>query len=319
MAQSNAQIIFNESLDLMKEGKIGNTGRKIVITYEKNGEKVTEAVMEPEPIHTYATWKALGYYVKKGEKAIASFTIWNYTNGKKGEAAEEEQPEGLIKSGYYYMKKAAFFKTSQVEKAGAPAQEPAKEATPEPEPAREPEPAPEVKPEAKKAARKSDIQKAYEYIEKSAAKVVKNGGYEMPAGVHEGIAYITDGFQIIITSENVTNNEVEPVRAKWYNEMRKSTENYNNRGSLTISAKELKEGIKELKAGRRNAKVVYTTPEGITLNADYLYNAMIATGSNEFRYQGKKNPFIMENDKTFYLLLPVNMQQETPEGLSLIG
>lgn len=319
MAQSNAQIIFNESLDLMKEGKIGNTGRKIVITYEKNGEKVTEAVMEPEPIHTYATWKALGYYVKKGEKAIASFTIWNYTSGKKGEAAEEEQPEGLIKSGYYYMKKAAFFKTSQVEKAGAPAQEPAKEATPEPEPVREPEPAPEVKPEAKKAARKSDAQKAYEYIEKSAAKVAKQGGREIVGGAYEGKAYMTDGFQIIITSENVTENTIEADRAAWYNRMIESVKNYENRGSLTISAKELKEGIKELKAGRRNAKVAYTTPEGITLNADYLYNAMIATGSNEFKYQGKKNPFIMENDKTFYLLLPIHMQQETPEGLSLLG
>jgi len=114
---NNAQIIFNESIELMKAGTIGTTGRQITIEYEKDGEKVKEVVNEPEPIHTYAEWKKAGFQVQKGQKAIASFTIWMYTDGKKKseEANEEpEQPEGLVKSGHYYMKKACFFKASQV-------------------------------------------------------------------------------------------------------------------------------------------------------------------------------------------------------------
>ena len=35
---NNAQIIFNESIDLMKDGIIGTTGRKITVEYEKDGE-----------------------------------------------------------------------------------------------------------------------------------------------------------------------------------------------------------------------------------------------------------------------------------------
>ncbi len=113
---TNAQIIFNESIDLMKEGIIGTTGRKIKIQYEKEGEQISEIIDEPEPIHTFAEWKALGYFVNKGEKAIAKFTIWNYTNGKKGELKDEEE-QGLVKSGYYYMKQAHFFKISQTSAA----------------------------------------------------------------------------------------------------------------------------------------------------------------------------------------------------------
>ena len=112
MAQTNAQIIFNESLELMNNGILGTTGRKITISYEKNGEQVKETVNEPEPIHTYAEWKRLGFQVNKGQKAIASFTIWNFAENKK-DPEEEEQPS-LMKNGHYYMKKASFFKLSQV-------------------------------------------------------------------------------------------------------------------------------------------------------------------------------------------------------------
>jgi hypothetical protein len=114
---TNQEIIFNESVELMNKGIIGTTGRKILVKYDKVNEegekiKVEEVIDEPEPIHTFADWKSKGYFVNKGEKAIARFTIWNYTNGKKGKAAQEEE-EGLVKSGYYYMKEACFFKLSQ--------------------------------------------------------------------------------------------------------------------------------------------------------------------------------------------------------------
>lgn len=70
-----------------------------------------ESVMvfkEVEEIHTYAKWKELGYQVQKGEKAIAQFTIWKHTS-KKNEEAEEDE-------GRMFMKKASFFKQSQVKK-----------------------------------------------------------------------------------------------------------------------------------------------------------------------------------------------------------
>lgn len=101
---TNAQIIFNESLNLMNEGKIGTTGRMLKMETTA-GEVIT--VMEPEPIHTYAAWKQLGYQVQKGQKAIASFTIWKYASHTNAETEEEESR--------MFMKKASFFKRSQVE------------------------------------------------------------------------------------------------------------------------------------------------------------------------------------------------------------
>ncbi len=86
---NNAQIIFNESIDLMKDGIIGTTGRKITVEYEKDGEMVKETIDEPEEIHTYKEWQKLGLQVQKGEKAIAKFTIWMYTDKKSKLSAED--------------------------------------------------------------------------------------------------------------------------------------------------------------------------------------------------------------------------------------
>ena len=61
-----------------------------------------------EEIHTFQKWKSLGYSVKRGEKAVASFTIWKHTTKTDKESGEEETA--------MFMKKAAFFSTSQVEK-----------------------------------------------------------------------------------------------------------------------------------------------------------------------------------------------------------
>lgn len=131
---TNAQIIFNESIDLMKDGIIGTTGKKITIEYEnEGGEKVKETIDEPEQIHTYAEWKKAGFQVQRGQKAIASFMIWMWTE-KKGKMTKEEadslnaiminadgskaqEGDEVTKGGHYYMKKASFFKASQVEPA----------------------------------------------------------------------------------------------------------------------------------------------------------------------------------------------------------
>ena len=118
---TNTMIILNESINLMKSGVIGSdgTGRKMSVTYEENGEEITEIIDIPEEIHTFADWKARGYFVNKGEKAIAKFPIWNYTSkpSKAARKAAEERGEEVSEDPHYYMKEACFFKKSQTSAA----------------------------------------------------------------------------------------------------------------------------------------------------------------------------------------------------------
>ena len=86
---TNAAIILGQTTLLMQDGVIG----------------------EDDMIHTYARWKAMGYQVKKGEKAIAKFPVWKYTNKKAKEMDEEEAQA----AGYCFMKLSAFFSNNQVE------------------------------------------------------------------------------------------------------------------------------------------------------------------------------------------------------------
>ena len=104
---TNAQIIFQNSCDLMKKGIIGTTGRSVTF---KNQDGEEKTMWEPEPIHTFQVWKQLGYSVKKGEHAIAKFTIWKYSSKMiENEEGKEEE------SGHCFMKMAHFFKRDQVE------------------------------------------------------------------------------------------------------------------------------------------------------------------------------------------------------------
>ena len=129
---TNAQIIFEQSLELMNNGIIGTTGRQITVEYEnEEGQKVKELINEPEEIHTYKEWQNLGQQVQKGQKAVAKFTIWMYAEGKKGKLTKEQadrinsivhhadgskaqEGDETQSSGHYYMKEAAFFSASQV-------------------------------------------------------------------------------------------------------------------------------------------------------------------------------------------------------------
>ena len=95
----------------MEDGIIGTTGRKIVVEMADGTEK---EFMEPEPIHTYQTWKSLGFQVKKGEKNIAAITIWKAGKGKKEEAGDEAEDKS--EQTRMFMKTAHFFKLSQCEK-----------------------------------------------------------------------------------------------------------------------------------------------------------------------------------------------------------
>ena len=113
---TNEMIILFNSLELMKVGAIGTTGREF--TYEnEDGEKIT--MMEPEPIHTYTKWKELGYQVQKGEKAVAQFMIWKHVKAKSKDQEQENKTvkiENDEEKDKMFMKKASFFSLSQVKK-----------------------------------------------------------------------------------------------------------------------------------------------------------------------------------------------------------
>lgn len=76
------------------------------------GQLVGSGVISAEEeIHTFQKWKSLGYSVKRGEKCIIKLSIWKHTTKQitleNGETAEDSR---------MFMKQAAFFSTSQVEK-----------------------------------------------------------------------------------------------------------------------------------------------------------------------------------------------------------
>lgn len=106
MAITNSEIIFHQSMELMKQGVLKPSGRMLVQQLPDGSEI---EIPEPEPIHTYNGWKELGYQVRKGQKAKASFMIWKYS-GKKDEETGEE------KDGKCYQRKAFWFTFDQVEK-----------------------------------------------------------------------------------------------------------------------------------------------------------------------------------------------------------
>ena len=114
---TNAQIIFNNSVKLMEEGILKGSGRFLTMVMEDGTKKEVE---EPEVIHTYSTWKKLGFQVKKGQKAIASFTIWKYAErtckDEEGNAVIDQLTGQEAIDSSMFMKKASFFTADQVEK-----------------------------------------------------------------------------------------------------------------------------------------------------------------------------------------------------------
>ena len=111
---TNSMIILSESIRLMNDGVLSGSG--VFGTYT-DGDGNEQRIELPEAIHTFAAWKAAGYIVKKGEHAIAAFPVWKYREGRRNETETEESDEQP--AGKMFLKKAFFFKASQVEKITA--------------------------------------------------------------------------------------------------------------------------------------------------------------------------------------------------------
>lgn len=114
MAITNAMIVLEQAIALAEAGKIGYTGE--IVTMEINGEEVE--LREPEQIHTYARWKAMGYQVRKGEKAVAKFKVWKHVTPKK-KSDDAEEKTASADRGKMFLKQAAFFSAAQVEPVNA--------------------------------------------------------------------------------------------------------------------------------------------------------------------------------------------------------
>lgn len=86
---TNEEIIFRAQCELVKAG---------LLDMDEDGI---------EPIHTFEAWKALGYSVMKGQKAICKLAIWK--QGKR--KPKEGETEGKA---FFFLKESHFFKASQV-------------------------------------------------------------------------------------------------------------------------------------------------------------------------------------------------------------
>ena len=115
---TNQEIILRESIRLMQEGILGGSGIFATILSADGNESRVEL---PEAIHTFAAWKSAGYIVRKGEHAIAAFPVWKYTERRQqqddGDNADADGDNAT--GGRMYLRKAFFFKASQVEKITA--------------------------------------------------------------------------------------------------------------------------------------------------------------------------------------------------------
>lgn len=92
MAMTNAQIVYNATVGLILNG---------VITPDQE-------------IHTFAGWKERGFKVRKGEHAVARFSIWKYAGGK-GKDDNGEEVETVELGGRCFLKESCWFSSAQVE------------------------------------------------------------------------------------------------------------------------------------------------------------------------------------------------------------
>lgn len=107
---TNEMIIMAEKVRLQKEGILKYTGRYLDVIGD---DGVITKIPEIQSIHTFAAWKALGYKVMKGQKAITRIPIWKYSAPK----VQDESPvDGVEPKGRMFMKVSAFFSEEQVEK-----------------------------------------------------------------------------------------------------------------------------------------------------------------------------------------------------------
>ena len=109
---TNEQIIENAKQELLAQGILKPTGRILTARLEDGSEI---QMPEAEEMHTYKAWKSRGYYVRKGEKAIARLSIWKHV-AKTETIPMKDGTVQEVDASRMYMQPAFFFSRSQVER-----------------------------------------------------------------------------------------------------------------------------------------------------------------------------------------------------------
>lgn len=106
---TNNDIVFQAEQELAKQGIIKYSGPVYTVT---TVDGKTIEYQDTERLHTFQTWKSLGYIVRRGEKSVIALTIWKHIS------RSHEDPDGnmIIDPGKMFPKKAYFFSASQVDK-----------------------------------------------------------------------------------------------------------------------------------------------------------------------------------------------------------
>ena len=88
----NEEIIMEEKIKLLKDGKIKGTGRKIINPLDNY-----EMIEEPEEIHTKGKWAKDGFIVKEGETPITKIKIWKTYKRKDSQGVMKVETEFYTK------------------------------------------------------------------------------------------------------------------------------------------------------------------------------------------------------------------------------
>ena len=87
------------------------TNKSIILDYMLSNNLDPNKVI----LHTYETWKKLGYHVKRGEKSQHKIPVWKPSTKK----VEVDNEDGTIEeksNGRFFLKTASFFTQDQVER-----------------------------------------------------------------------------------------------------------------------------------------------------------------------------------------------------------
>ena len=177
------------------------------------------------------------------------------------------------------------------------------------------EAAAEAAKEPAKKEKKSSLQRLFDSMAKANTPISWTGKFRDKV-------YSCDSHRAMITTEKIEAADEENIsRIDMVTRVIKdSRENCTGEYQLDFTAKELKKMISDLKAGKRNTKVVYCFENGgIIVNAKFLLEAMQATGTNIVRWSGKKAPILLEGETTACVICPINAETDKEKGLHVIS
>ena len=176
----------------------------------------------------------------------------------------------------------------------------------------------EARTKANKAAGVADVEKAFKAIIKSAEKTYNRNLHG--AFMRGNYIYASDGHRIIRTNKMVDLPTAKGVAAdefwaKAENDIHRHEEvELPNIADFMVDVKTMQ------KQAGRNATILYTFENGLTVNAVYLLEAMKATGAETLvkDEEATKKPFFLYGEDMDVMLLPVYSGNSFKPGLKAV-